>query len=101
MRHDLIVLMPKTKPVTKKKYRTTELDSVYFLKMVLYLILGAQWFWFELANGHRVPVPVGLLVGLLFAVHDHFQIDRKIEYVVLLVAMMIGFVANIGIFITL
>jgi hypothetical protein len=89
--------MAKTKTVTKKKYQTTELDGIYLLKMVLYLVLGAQWLWLDQANGQRVPVPVGLLVGIVFAMHDHFRIDRKIEYAVLLVAMLIGFVANIGI----
>jgi hypothetical protein len=80
---------------------TQELDSVYVLKLVLYIILGTQWLWLEQANGNRIPVPVGAIVGVIFAAHDHFQIDRKIEYAVLLVAMLIGFVANIGIFITL
>jgi hypothetical protein len=89
--------MAKTKTITKKKYQTTELDGIYLLKMVLYLVLGAQWLWLDQANGQRVPVPVGLLVGIVFAMHDHFRIDRKIEYAVLLVAMLIGFVANIGI----
>jgi len=93
--------MVKTKTKLKKKYSTTELDSVFLLKMVLYLVLGAQWLWIEQTNGQRVPLPVGMLVGILFAMHDHFQIDRKIEYAVLLVAMLIGFVANIGVIVTL
>jgi hypothetical protein len=33
--------------------------------------------------------------------HDHFQIDRKIEYAVLLLAMLVGYVAGVGIFISL
>jgi hypothetical protein len=37
----------------------------------------------------------------LFAVHDHFQIDRKIEYTVLLVAMFVGFWTQIGVYITI
>jgi hypothetical protein len=77
------------------------LDSVYLFKMVLYLILGSQWLWFEQANGQKIPLPVGLLIGVLFALHDHFQIDRKIEYAVLLLAMLIGFVAGIGIVVSL
>jgi hypothetical protein len=93
--------MAKTKTIVKNKYRTTELDSVYLFKMVLYLILGSQWLWFEQANGQKIPLPVGLLIGVLFALHDHFQIDRKIEYAVLLLAMLIGFVAGIGIVVSL
>ena len=65
---------------TKKQTNSTELDSVYLLKLVLYIVLGAQWLWFEQANGQRIPLPIGLLVGVVFATHDHFQIDRKIEY---------------------
>jgi hypothetical protein len=93
--------MAKTKTAAKKRYQTTDLDGVYLLKMVLYLVLGAQWLWFDQANGQRLPLPVGLLIGILFAMHDHFRIDRKIEYAVLLVAMLIGFVANIGIAISI
>jgi hypothetical protein len=88
--------MAKTKK-TKKLQQSTELDSVFLLKTLLYMILGAQWLWFNTANGSRVPIPVGLLIGIVFAMHDHFQIDRKIEYAVLLVAMLVGFMANIGI----
>jgi hypothetical protein len=91
--------MAKIKKTLKKK-KAAELDGVYLLKMVLYLVLGSQWLWFDTTDGSRVPLPVGLLIGILFAMHDHFRIDRKIEYAVLLVAMLIGFVANIGIAIT-
>lgn len=76
-------------------------DGVFLLKLVLYLILGAQWLWLVPGLGSQVPVPLGLLVGVVFAMHDHFQIDRKLEYVVLLIATLVGFVAQIGIFINL
>jgi hypothetical protein len=78
----------------------TELDSVYFLKLVLYLIVGAQWLRFENATGStQIPIPVGFLVGLLFAAHDHFKIDRKIEFAVLLTSMLVGFWSQVGIYI--
>lgn len=96
-----MMLMPKTKTAVKKRPSTTDMDGLYLLKLVLFLVLGAQWLWLEQADGQRLPIPVGLLVGLLFAMHDHFRIDRKIEYAVLLVAMLIGFVANIGVAINL
>lgn len=94
--------------VTKKRStakRTTassrELDSTYLLKLVLYLIIGAQWLRFTNAGGTtQFPVPVGLLIGVLFAMHDHFQIDRKIEYAVLLVAMLVGFWSQVGLYVT-
>lgn len=82
---------------TKREASKTQFDSVYLLKIVLYVILGAQWLWLDSASGTRVPIPVGLIIGLLFAMHDHFRLDRKIEYAVLLVAMLVGYVATIGI----
>ncbi|HVS58915.1 MAG TPA: hypothetical protein VHD60_04265 [Candidatus Saccharimonadales bacterium] len=88
---------------TKRKATPTrqELDSVYLLKLVLYLIVGAQWIRFtNVAGTTQFPVPVGLIIGVLFASHDHFQIDRKIEYAVLLIAALVGFWSQIGIYIT-
>lgn len=75
--------------------RKTEKDSAYVLKVLLYFILGSIW----LRSGDFLPItslPVGLVVGLLFARHDHFAIDRKIEYVVLLAAALVSYVAPIG-----
>jgi len=92
--------MAKTK---QKRTRTgaQELDSVYMLKLVLYLIVGAQWLRFESpGRGTEIPIPVGLIVGMLFAAHDHFKIDRKIEFAVLLVAMFVGFWTQVGVYIT-
>lgn len=91
----------KTSKSSKAKPRVAkvdEQDSAYFLKLVLYVIVGAQWLRITTASGTELPIPVGLLVGLLFASHEHFQVDRKIEYAILLVATMIGFFAQIGLF---
>jgi hypothetical protein len=80
---------------TKSKKRTTpEKDSVYFLKLVLFFLLGCLWV--RLGSGTGVPVPIGLVFGVLLASHEHFQIDRKIEYAVLLVATVLSFIAPIG-----
>lgn len=79
-----------------------ELDSVYLFKLVMYLILGSQWVRFtDDSTMTLLPVPLGFLVGLAFAAHDHFRIDRKIEYAVLLVAMFVGFWSHAGIYIRL
>jgi len=98
-----MALMAKTKRKKQKPaVKTQELDSIYFLKMVLYLIVGSQWLWFVDAGGAvKAPVPIGLLIGVLFAVHEHFRLDRKVEYAVLLVAMLIGFATQYGIYITI
>ena len=84
-----------------KRPSTKESDGAYFLKLVLYVILGSQWIWFTNGNGSvDISLPAGFIIGLLFARHDHFQLDRKIEYAVLIIAMLIGFWSQIGLFIT-
>ena len=88
------------KKQTSKKIRkkiNTEPDSAYFLKLVMYLILGSQWLRIESLPDWSIPIPVGLLIGLFFASHDHFKIDRKIEYALLLVAMFVAFWLPMGI----
>jgi len=88
----------------KKKTNThvNEAEGPYFLKLVLYLILGSQWIWLvDKSLITQIPLPVGLIIGLIFARHDHFQIDRKIEYAVLLVAMFVGFWSQVGLYINI
>ena len=83
----------KSKPVSAQ-----ELDGVYFLKLVMYLIIGAQWLRFTDTSGQTTfALPVGLIIGMSFALHEHFKIDRKIEFAVLLIASLIGLSAYIGI----
>jgi len=84
-----------------KNKKQKETDGVYFLKLVLFLIVGAQWLFIKTKSGGQIPLPVGVVVGVLYASHEHFQIDRKIEYAVLLVAMLVGFFAHIGLFYSL
>ena len=79
------------KTITKKP---VEKDSVYFLKIVLFFILGTLWVQFGDATG--VAIPLGLLFGVLLATHDHFAIDKKIEFAVLIVAAILSYVAPIG-----
>lgn len=68
-----------------------EADSTFFLKILLYFLLGAVW-----VSTPWLPIPVGLILGVVYAHHDHFQIDRKLEYVILLLAAIISFAAPIG-----
>ena len=87
-----------TKPTKAKTRRATkeptEKDSVYFLKLVLFFVIGCLWV--RLGSGEGVPIPVGLIFGVLLASHEHFQVDRKIEYAVLLIATILSFIAPIG-----
>ena len=86
----------------KRTADNQELDSVFLLKLVLYMIVGSQWVRFTDGAGVTLlPLPIGLLVGLIFATHDHFRIDRKIEFAVLLVAMLVGFWTQAGIYVRL
>lgn len=84
-----------------RKKQKVEKDSTYFLKLVLYMILGSMWIKVTKGETMQIPIPVGFLAGLMFTAHEHFKIDRKIEYAVLLVAMLIGFWAPIGLYINL
>lgn len=87
-----------TKTNKKRSSVVQEQDGVYFLKLVMYLIIGAQWLRFTNSTGQTsFALPIGLIVGMGFALHDHFKIDRKIEFAVLLIATLIGLNAYIGI----
>jgi hypothetical protein len=81
-------------PTKKKKRAPQETDSAYFLKILLYFLLGLIWIKI---NGQPL-IPIGLILGLIFSTHDHFRIDRKIEYAVLLISTLIG-LAGLGLFI--
>lgn len=86
----------KTKKIVKQQ--TQELDGVFFLKLMLYVLIGSLWIKTTSDSGLRIDLPIGLIIGLAFATHEHFQIDRKIEFAVLIVAMLIGYVAPFGIY---
>lgn len=91
-----------TKKKTSKKQslpQTQELDGVFFFKLVLYLILGSLWLKTTNSGSVELGIPIGFIVGLAFAMHEHFQIDRKIEFAVLLIATLIGFIAPFGLYI--
>jgi len=90
--------MTKLKKRTKKQ---TETDSAYFLKLVMYLIIGSQWVRIESLPDWSIPIPAGLLIGLFFASHDHFKIDRKIEYALLLVSTFVSFWLPLGLIVSL
>ena len=90
----------KTKTNKKTRSSTQELDGVYILKIVLYLVIGAQWVRLvDPAMTRQVPLPIGLIIGATFAMHDHFQIDRKIEFATLLIACLVGFWSQTGLLI--
>lgn len=99
--------MPKKNKTTKRRLapkrgrQIQETDSTYLFKLVMYLILGTLWVKISTGDTSQIPIPLGFIVGIIFASKDRFQIDRKIEYAVLLVAMLIGFWLPIGLYINL
>jgi hypothetical protein len=94
----------QTKRLVKSKRSNTvktatETDGAFFLKIVLYMVLGAQWIWLvDAGQFKQIPLPIGLLLGVIFASHDKFQIDRKLEYAIVLVSALIGFWAHAGVY---
>lgn len=88
--------------MVKTKQKLTEPDSTYFLKLVMFVILGSLWLKFNepitlIGDFQLIGLPVGLIVGLLFASQDHFQVDRKIEYAILVVMSAVTLYLPIGI----
>jgi hypothetical protein len=76
-------------------------DGLFLLKILLFIVIGSLWLRLaDPANTTQLPIPIGFVIGLLFASHEHFQIDRKIEYTILLFSMFVGFLLQSGIVIT-
>lgn len=79
-----------------------ESDGTYFLKLVVFVLLGTFWLkfgqsivWLGLPiNG----IPVGVLIGLLLVgSFEKYQADRKIWYAILLVVGIISYFVPAGI----
>jgi len=93
--------MAKTtkRPAKKSSKIQPEANSVYFLKILMYFILGTVWVRLVNVNigaFHDISLPIGLVVGLLFASHEHFQIDSKVEFAILIIAAFISFYLPVG-----
>ena len=93
--------MTKTKTRSNSPAVAQEMDGPYFLKLLLYVILGTIWFNLIFSSGFKVPLPIGLIAGVLFARKDRYLVDRKIEYAVLLVAMLVGYFLPYGLYVQL
>ena len=90
--------MPKTKK-KKQSVAVDPYDGVFAFKLALYVVAGSLWL--KIANDHTViPIPIGLIAGMVLASKEHFRIDRKIDYAVLLIAALFGFWAPFGLYIT-
>lgn len=76
-------------------------DSTFFLKLVMFVVLGSFWLKFAipLALGPFMltGIPLGLFLGIFLASRDRFQIDRKIEYTILVIVTVISYYFPSGI----
>jgi hypothetical protein len=85
---------------SKRNDQTTDNDGAFILKLVLYVITGSLWLKIHSADlSTGIPIPIGLIIGIIFSSHEHFRIDRKIEYGVLIIAALIGLIAPYGLFV--
>lgn len=75
------------KVAKRKKASLVEPDSAYLVKIFCYGLLGLLW---VKINGQAL-IPVGLIIGLLASSQDRFRIDRKIEYVVLILTSFLAY----------
>ena len=78
------------------------MDGAFLLKLVILVILGSLWLKVTKDGTNlNIPIPVGLIVGLLLTMHEAFRHDRRIEYAVLVSAALFGYLAPYGLFIKL
>jgi hypothetical protein len=81
------------------KARPYQNDGSYLFKLTLFAILGLVWIKVgKVGNPYSIPIPIGLIIGLFFASREHFQVDRKIEYAVLIGATLVGLIAPFGLY---
>lgn len=102
------------KPISKPKKsapaktglypRIFETDSVYFLKLVVFILLGTLWLKFaqpvSVASTVLNGFPLGLILGVIgIYKFEKYQEDRKIWYAVLVVVTIICYFVPAGIII--
>lgn len=102
-----MLVMAKAKLKNKKAQNTpsslrSEPDGVYLLKLVLFIILGSLWLKFSTpiaitSSFSLHGFPMGFFIGVAFAMHDKFQLDRKIEYAILIIMTIVSLFLPVGI----
>ena len=99
--YDIILLMAKRKQ--KRKVNPLDnFDGAYVLKLALYVILGSMWLKVTHSTHNlHIPIPLGAVIALFFTMHEHFRVDRKVDYAVIVVSALFGFMAPYGLFISI
>lgn len=86
----------------KRVPATTASDGPYFMRLTILALLGLVWLKISFGvNGLQLPLPIGFAVGLMVAAQQPKPLDRKITFVVLLAALLVGFISPFGIYINL
>jgi len=88
-------------PAKTKRKTLKEVDSIYFLKLVVYLVHGSFWVRLVTKSGAQIPLPVGLLGGVLLLRYERLQLDKKIGYAILLMSAFISFWLPLGVHIVI
>jgi positive regulator of sigma E activity len=94
---------PRTRAtLSRTSERIFETDGTYFLKLVVFALLGTLWLKFQqpiLFFGFPIHgIPVGMLLGLIFVRQfEKMQSDRKIWYAILLVVTIVCYFVPAGI----
>lgn len=83
----------------RKTEQANSADGLFLLKAAMYVVLGSLWLKITDGSTITVPIPLGLIIGVVLASHEHFRTDRKIDYAILLVSALIGFMAPFGLYI--
>ena len=84
------------KNAVREVYKNQRVYSHFFLKFVLFFMLGLIWFRLGAALGPIEVIPVGLVVGLIIACFEKFRIGRGIEIAILIVAAAISYFSPVG-----
>ena len=93
----------RNRAVSRRGYeKVFESDGTYFLKLVVFVLLGTLWLKFaQPFSWMSIPftgIPLGMLVGLvLVSRFEKYQSDRKIWYAILLVVTIISYFVPAGI----
>lgn len=93
----------KSVEISRRGYeKVFETDGTYFLKLVVFVLLGTLWLKFGqpimIGSMPLHGIPLGLLIGLiLVSQFEKYQSDRKIWYAILLVVTIICYFVPAGI----
>jgi hypothetical protein len=82
-------------------YKNQGIYSHFFLKFILFALLGMIWFEFgtPIAFGGTkfAALPLGLAIGLILISFERFRIGRGIELAILLIAGLASYFLPVGI----